>query len=77
MSLPQWAIDAGADPEMWNAWNHVMLEGGDELLTVRVMAEGYIQLEDDDSSLMGILFPSPAHAIRAAEGLIRALRGDA
>ena len=31
---------------------------------------------EKDSNLLNFAFPSPAHAIKAAEGLIRALRGD-
>ena len=92
MSLPQWAIDAGADPEIgWEPHSNVIdliHDVGDTLtdcraysIRVRCYECGAVAFgnlpQDDVSSWVEFDLPSPAQAIRAAEGLIRALRGDA
>jgi hypothetical protein len=102
MSLPQWALDAGADPEIgwvripFSPWLSYVQEGsrpsetrpGERIYTpsktVGIAVEGNELLIERNKMEIGgpcekitIELESPAQAIRAAEGLIRALRGDA
>ena len=96
MSLPQWALDAGADPEI--GWECVRDARFIQVSIAGMFGDNHhFEVEQDlefdsssgpidtwwlwlsvekDSNLLNFAFPSPAHAIKAAEGLIRALRGD-
>lgn len=71
--LQEWALSAGADPEIWTAWNHAVLEFEYDALYIRVLAEGILTIEADDD-MVDVTLPTPAAAIRAAQAFIKELK---
>ena len=79
MSLPQWALDAGADPEIgWeldDVWGNDCIKYETMQAIYRVSPSGNLRI--DRGSVNMVFLTMPDRAIIAAKGLIRALRGEA